>query len=137
MNGRLLFEKYREILAYGFFGVCTTVVNLVVYWIMAHVLGLATVPSTIIAWFVSVLFAYVTNRKWVFASNKHAYLAIFREILSFFTCRLATGILDWIIMYAFVDILHFNDIAIKFVVNLVVIIFNYIASKLLIFKRDS
>ena len=69
MSLRALFEKYKDVIAYLFFGVCTTVVNVVVYWLAAHPCGLGTMPSAVIAWIAAVLFAYVTNKKWVFHSE--------------------------------------------------------------------
>lgn len=130
-----LYCKYKGIIAYIFLGVCTTLVNVVVYWIIAHLVHIDTMPSTIIAWFVAVLFAYLTNRKWVFNSQARNIKAVFKEILSFFSCRLVTGIIDWLCMFIFVDVAGWNDIIIKFLANLTVIILNYLASKFVIFKR--
>lgn len=130
-----LYEKYKDVIPYAFFGVCTTAVNTVVYWICAHPLGLGTVPSTMIAWFLAVLFAYVTNRKWVFHSEASTRDEILKEAISFYGCRLATGVVDWVCMYVFVDMLHWDDLPVKIGANVLVIILNYVASKLLIFKK--
>ena len=131
-------KKYKDVILYLIFGVLTTVINIVVYWLMAHPFGFGVMPSTITAWIVSVLFAYITNRIWVFQSTAKAAEEIVKEILSFVGCRLATGILDWACMFVFVDILRINDIVIKCASNVVVIVLNYVASKLLIFrKRDT
>lgn len=131
-------KKYKDVILYLFFGVLTTVVNIVSYWLMAHPLGFGVMPSTITAWIVSVLFAYITNRIWVFQSTAKAVKEIVKEILAFVGCRLATGVLDWVCMFVFVDILHINDIVIKCASNVLVIVLNYVASKLLIFrKRDT
>jgi len=132
---RSLVEKYKDIIPYLFFGVCTTLVNVVVYWLMAHLFGTGVMVSTIVAWIAAVLFAYVTNRKWVFHSEANTRETIVKEIISFFGCRLATGFVDWGCMYLFVTVLHFNDVIIKFLANVLVIILNYVASKLIIFKR--
>ena len=131
----MLFAKYKDIIPYAFFGVLTTVVNMVVYWVAAHPLGLSVMVSTVIAWIAAVLFAYVTNRKWVFHSQAKGTKEIVQEIVSFFACRLATGVVDWACMFIFVDLLHFNDVIIKAAANVLVIILNYIASKLVIFKH--
>lgn len=132
-----LLKKYKSLILYLFFGVATTVVNLVVYYVCSHTLQLSTVASTCIAWFLAVVFAYVTNRKWVFESKAKEFKDVLREIISFFSCRLATGILDVVIMYVCVDVLHWNDVVIKVLSNVLVIVLNYVASKLLIFtKRD-
>ncbi len=130
-----LYEKYKDVIPYLFFGVGTTLVNIIVYWLCAHVIGMSVMPSTIIAWVAAVLFAYLTNRKWVFHSEAKGAKEILREITTFFGCRLATGVLDWLMMYVLVDCLRFNDVLIKIIANVVVIILNYVASKLLIFKR--
>lgn len=131
----MLFAKYKDIIPYAFFGVLTTVVNMVVYWVAAHPLGLSVMVSTVIAWIAAVLFAYVTNRKWVFHSQAQGTKEIVQEIVSFFACRLATGVVDWACMFIFVDLLHFNDVIIKAAANVLVIILNYVASKLVIFKH--
>lgn len=131
----MLFAKYKDIIPYAFFGVLTTVVNMVVYWAAAHPLGLSVMVSTVIAWIAAVLFAYVTNRKWVFHSQAQGTQEIVQELVSFFACRLATGVVDWACMFIFVDLLHFNDVIIKAAANVLVIILNYVASKLVIFKH--
>ena len=128
-------NKYKDFILYAVFGVLTTLVNVVVYWLLAHPLALGTMVSTVIAWIAAVLFAYVTNRKWVFHSDAHSAREITKEILSFFACRLATGAVDWGCMFVFVDLLRFHDVLIKVLANILVIILNYIASKLIIFKK--
>ncbi len=132
-----LIRKYRDVIPYLFFGVCTTAVNVVVYWLCAHPMHLGTMLSTVLAWVLSVLFAYVTNRKWVFHSEAQGRREIGREIASFFGCRLATGIVDWLCMFLFVEVLGLNDLFIKLAANVIVIVLNYVASKLLIFRKRS
>lgn len=128
--------KYKEIVLYLIFGGGTTVINIFVYFICAHPFGINTVLSTCIAWVLSVLFAYVTNKMWVFESKAVNAKAIMREVISFFSCRLLTGFLDVVLMYVFVDILSCNDLLMKIIANIIVIILNYVASKLLIFKKS-
>ena len=125
----------REFIAYAVFGVLTTVINIISYWISAHILGLAVMPSTVIAWILAVLFAYFTNRKWVFQSSAHTKAEILKELVSFFACRISTGIADIIIMYVFADVLKFNDVIIKTISNIIVIALNYLGSKLIIFRK--
>lgn len=136
MNFRQLWDKYKDLIPYAFFGVCTTLVNVISYWFFAHVLRQGVMLSTIIAWILAVLFAYVTNRRWVFHSEAKTSKEILKEIISFFGCRLATGILDWACMFIFVKRLEWNDVVIKIVANILVIIINYIASKFVIFKKQ-
>lgn len=131
-----LFRKYREIILYIFFGGLTTVVNYVVYVACAALLeghG-ATIASTVIAWIISVLFAYVTNRRWVFDSKVCGFSGLCRECAAFVGARVASGVLDVAIMYVAVDLLHFNDKIIKLASNVLVIIINYILSKFFVFK---
>ena len=130
-----LYNKYKEVILYIFFGGCTTLVNIVVYYLCAHPLNMLTTMSTIISWILSVTFAYVTNKIWVFESNVDNKHDLLKEIVSFYGCRLSTGILDLIIMIVFVDILMFNDLIIKILSNILVIVLNYVASKLYIFKK--
>lgn len=135
MDFQSVYTKYKDIIPYLFFGVCTTLVNVIAYWLCAHPLNLGTMPSTIAAWFLAVLFAYITNRKWVFHSNAITTPEITRELISFFGCRIATGIVDWLCMFIFVAVLGWNDVIIKFLANVLVIILNYVASKLIIFRE--
>ena len=134
---KALFQKYKDVIPYAIFGVLTTLVNIASYWLCAHALGMPVMASTIIAWILAVLFAYVTNRKWVFLSEAKGRRAIVKEMVSFFACRLATGLVDWACMFLFVDVLHWNDVLIKTGANILVIALNYIASKLIIFKKQS
>lgn len=130
-----LLKKYQDIIAYLFFGVCTTIVNIVAYWLAAYPMNLGTLPSSILAWVAAVLFAYVTNRKWVFHSQAVTRQEITREMVSFFGCRLATGVVDWVMMFVCVDLLHINDMLMKILTNVVVVVLNYVASKLIIFAK--
>ncbi len=127
--------KYKSYILYLVFGVGTTLINMVVYYLCAHPLGWAIAPSTIVAWFFSVLFAYLTNRSWVFGSEAHTARALVREAVSFFLCRLATGVLDLIIMEVTVTHLGCRDLAMKLCSNIIVIVLNYLASRLMIFRH--
>lgn len=135
MDLKKIIENYKDVIPYMFFGVCTTLVNVVAYWVCAHMFDMKTMASTIIAWALAVLFAYLTNRKWVFRSEAKTIVEIAKEIVAFFGCRLATGMVDWACMFFFVELLSWNDVIIKFAANVLVIILNYFASKLLIFRK--
>ena len=131
---KMLFDKYREAILYLFFGGCTTVVNFVVYWACTRVLPMGTVAASVLAWLLSVLFAYVTNRKWVFESTASGMQAIAAEMAKFFAGRVATGVMDVVIMFVSVDLLGAPDMVMKILSNVLVIILNYFISKLLVFK---
>ena len=132
--------KYKDILLYGFFGVCTTIVNFIVYFILSKLSlfpkSINTVTNTWIAWFAAVLFAYLTNRKWVFESKASGKGEIISEISAFFACRIGTGCLEAAAMYVCVDKLLYNEFLVKIIVTFVVIIINYVASKMFIFKKE-
>ena len=89
-----------------------------------------------IAWTVAVVFSYWGNRNFVFHSKTNSHSGILKEAAEFFSCRIATGLLDVAIMYIFADVLGFYDVTVKTVSNIIVIILNYIASKLFIFKGE-
>lgn len=131
-----LYFKYKEVILYLVFGGLTTLVNIVSYAVFARVLNMDTVTGTSGAWLVSVIFAYITNKIFVFESKTDTFASLAKECVSFFGCRLATGIMDVAIMYLSVDLLHFNDIVMKIVSNVFVVILNYIFSKLFIFKKE-
>ena len=76
-----IFHKYKEMILYIFFGICTTAVNIVVYYISFYFLSLGTSISTILSWLLSVIFAYLTNKLWVFNNNATSKGSIIKEIV--------------------------------------------------------
>ena len=95
---------------------------------------MANVPSTVAAWVLSVLVAFFTNRSFVFESKESSAAGRWREFVSFFGCRVLTGLLDVLIMAVTVDVLGWNGLIWKVISNVIVIVLNYIASKFFIFK---
>lgn len=130
-----LYEKNKDIILYVFFGICTTVINVLLYAVFARQMHLGTMVSTVLAWVLAVLFAYITNRRWVFKSKAHSVKEIVVEVWAFFLCRIATGMLDWAMMFVFVEKFLLNDVFIKMIANMAVIVLNYIGSKCVIFKK--
>ena len=120
----------KELFWYVVFGVLTTVVNIVVYFVFTR-LGVNYLVSNAIAWFLSVLFAYVTNRKWVFESKSSDIL---KECGLFFSGRIFSGVVDMGLMWLFIDILSIGDVISKIVVQVIVVILNYVVSKWIVFK---
>jgi len=136
-----LYVKHKEMVLYVFFGGLTTVVNIAVNALSVYLLAFAgietaTIPAAI-AWVVSVVFAYITNRKWVFESKKTAPKEVMREVLSFFGFRFFSGVIDVLFMYLTVDVLLLSNSWMKLLSNVVVVILNYIFSKLFIFKKEN
>ncbi len=130
-----LFKKYKSFISYAFFGVCTTIVNIASYYLCYNIVGIPNVPSTIIAWAVAVAFAFITNKLFVFDNKGFRIKILLREIASFLICRILTGVLDVVIMYLAVDVFDLNSTLWKLLSNIIVIILNYVASKLVIFKK--
>ena len=120
---------------YLIFGALTTVVNIISYYLAYNVLKIPNVASTVISWVISVLFAFLTNKIFVFESKVKGFKAIFREISAFFVCRLLTGVLDVAIMWISVDIMNWNSFSWKIISNILVMVLNFFTSKILIFKK--
>ncbi|MBQ7412250.1 MAG: GtrA family protein [Clostridia bacterium] len=129
-----LYKKYREIFWYLVFGVLTTLVNVGAYYLFAHPLSLSVALSTALAWLISVIFAFVTNKLFVFGSKSSKRLLY--EIITFFGARLATGALDFALMLIFVEVLGAPDLLMKIISNIVVIILNFVLSKIIVFRRQ-
>lgn len=134
---KMLITKYKDFIFYIFFGILSTLLNIIAYWFFVHLFQQTVMKSTIIAWVLTILFVYITNCKWVFHSEANNVMAVLKEIVTFFMCRLITGVVDWGCMFVFVTILKLDDVLIKTLANVLVIIFNYVASKLIVFKHKS
>lgn len=136
MGLKNLYQKYRQIFWYLFFGVCTMILNTICYTVLYELLEVPNVPSTVIAWLAAVIVAFVTNKLVVFESRERAGKGLF-ELVSFFGCRVATGLLDVLIMWIAVDLLAGNSVLWKLVSNVIITVLNYIVSKFFIFKSKS
>ena len=130
-----LLNRHKSLISYAFFGVCTTAVNVITYDIFYNKLRVPNIISTIVAWVVAVIFAFITNKLFVFSSKSFVWGKLRYELVTFLACRPLTGGLDIGIMFIAVDIMNWNGTVWKIVSNIVVIILNYIASKLVIFKK--
>ncbi|MDF7626486.1 GtrA family protein [Leuconostocaceae bacterium ESL0723] len=129
-----LWQKYRETILYLFFGGATFVVSMVTYALFVSVFHWTVTWSYIVSWFLAVLFAYLTNRIWVFQSQVRDFGGIVKEAGQFYLARLVTGVLGWLILLFGVYVLHQNSIVWNGIQNILVIISNYVLSKLFIFK---
>lgn len=130
-----LMKKYKEQLLYVFFGGVTTLVNILTFGVCYEGMHLSNMISNILAWVLAVLVAFITNKLWVFDSKSMDMKVVLYEVATFFGCRAATGGLDLAIMFVSVDCLAWNAMIMKILSNIIVIIANYIASKLIIFKK--
>ena len=132
---RILQKK--EILIYIIFGVLTTVVNWSVFLPLHYKLGLSAAISNDIAWLLSVLFAYLTNKTFVFQDRNWEIKAVGIEVLKFFGGRFLTGRLETGILYLTVDYLGFNVLLWKILTAIFVIVLNYVFSKIWVFKKKT
>ena len=130
-------KKYKEIINYLVFGVLTTLVNFVLYFIFSKIIGIDEIISNVLAWFFSVLFAYITNKIFVFDSKTDTIKLLLIEMGSFFLARVLSGILCDVGTFAvMIRVFKINDVIAKIVTQVMVVILNYILSKFVIFKKN-
>ncbi len=132
---RALINKYWDVLSYLFFGGLTTVVNYLVYLPCYNLLGLSAAVSNVIAWVVAVAFAYLTNKPFVFKSHDWSWETVGPELAKFVGCRVGSGLLETAIIFLAVDCLHGSGNLWKLVTSVLVVILNYVGSKLLVFRK--
>ena len=132
---KALFIKYYDILVYLVFGVLTTVVNYLIYLPCYNLLGLSSSVSNVMAWVVAVAFAYVTNKPFVFHSYDWSRETVIPELSKFIGTRLGSGALETLILLVTVDWLGMNGNLWKIVTSVLVVIINYVGSKLLVFRK--
>lgn len=122
-----------EGIKYIIFGVLTTIINIISYFIL-NILGIHYVVSNTIAFILSITFAFITNKLYVFSSHKWDSKVVLKESSAFLASRLATFIIDTVLMILLVQALKINDFISKCIVNIIIIILNYILSKFIVFK---
>lgn len=131
------YKKYEELINYLIIGILTTVVSLATYYLLTLTVldasnAIYLQIANIIAWLVSVTFAYFTNRRFVFKVQNKSNI---REGINFYLSRISTLLIDMIIMYIFVSLLKFDNRIMKLITQIVIIILNYILSKFIVFKN--
>ena len=133
-----LYLKYEEIINYLFIGGCTTLISLLVYYLCVFTVFDPDKPlllqcANILSWIIAVAFAYIANRKVVFKSkNKN----VKGEVSKFLGARIVALLIDMLFMWLTVSVLHLNDKIMKIVSNVIIIILNYIFSKLFVFVKE-
>lgn len=133
-----IYKKHKEGINYLIFGGLTTLLSLIVYYLLTNTIinpsiAIQLQVANVVSWICGFLFAYFTNRKYVFESKEKK---VFKEFFSFFLSRISTLLLDMLIMYIFVTVLKYNDQLFKLISQIVVIVSNYLLSKLFVFKKD-
>ncbi len=129
-----LYKKYEEIINYLIVGVLTTLVSIVAYFIFAKIFGINYLISNVISWIISVAFAYVTNKLFVFKDKEKDKKQVLIQVYQFVKYRLLSLIIDVFLMYVFVELIKLNDMIAKVINQVIVIVLNYVFSKLFVFK---
>ncbi|AXI32066.1 teichoic acid glycosylation protein [Priestia megaterium] len=124
----------KELFLYLFFGVLTTFINILIYTVLTKMFLFHYQTSTVLAWVISVLFAFITNKKYVFSSKSYSLSAVFREGLLFIIYRILSLGIDLLVMFIAIRILNMDDLVAKVIANILVVIVNYMVSKFHIFK---
>lgn len=117
------------------FGILTTFVNVAAYYVCYQILKVPNVYSTIAAWCIAVVFAFLTNKPFVFGSRDWKGMTVAAEAARFFGCRALTGILEVSLMYLLVDIMSLQGTVMKILTNIIVIALNYIAGRYFVFDN--
>jgi len=130
------YRKHQEGMRYLIFGALSTVVNIVSYTVLYYPFHISNAISNILAWVIAATFAYITNKLYVFNSKVNTKIELFKEIVYFYGCRLLTLVIDEGIMIFTVDKLGWNALLMKIIANIIVIILNFVFSKILIFKKQ-
>ena len=134
-----LIKKYWDILVYLVFGVLTTVVDFLIYFPCYNLLHISATVSNVIAWAGAVIFAYLTNKPFVFHSKDWSAKTVGPELVKFVGTRLGSMLIQTGIIFVTVDLLHINGNLMKILTAMIVIVLNYVGSKLLVFvkKKDA
>lgn len=131
-----LYLQYKEVINYLFFGGCSTLVNLVSFGICFSLFKINDLWSQVIAWVVAVIFAYVTNKLFVFEAKANTKKDFIKEMMSFMLGRVFTLVLCDITIYALMTrVLNINEYITKIVTQVLVVVLNYAISKLIVFKK--
>lgn len=130
-----ILRRYESVLSYLLFGVLTTVVNFLVYYPLTNFLDLNATVSNMIAWAVSVAFAFLTNKPFVFKSHDWSAAVVFPELGKFLGTRVGSGFLETALIFILVDCLSLDGNLIKVAVSVLVVVINYVGSKLLVFRK--
>lgn len=125
---------HNEIISYLFFGVLTTIINIVLFELCCF--SMPYLVANVVAWFFSVLFAFVTNKRFVFHSQTTRASQYWIEALKFFASRIITLFIESALLFICIQLMHWNESLVKIAAQVAVIILNYILSKLIVFVKQ-
>ena len=132
-----IYAKYKEPLLYIFFGALTTAINFIVFALFTLLIPWNELVANVIAWFFAVLFAYVTNRVWVFSNKARTKFGVLKEAIAFYSGRIFTLLLEEGAIFIFVTCLHTNAFMVKLCAQILVLILNYVISKWIVFRKKA
>lgn len=130
-----LLKRYRSMIVYLVLGGMTTAVNMAVYYGCYEIWKINSDLSTILAWIAAVVFAFFTNKPWAFDSHDWSLKTVLPEAGRFLECRLGTGLVELILMHIAVEVLHWPGTPMKLLVGVVVVVLNYVGSRLMVFRK--
>ncbi len=130
------YQKHKEKLLYLFFGGLTTVTSLVTFWFVNRVVMANEHIANVASWILAVLFAFLTNRAWVFNAKTNGKAAFFKQLFGFYGGRLLTFGIEELLLLIFITWLHFDSMLVKIAAQIVVLILNYVVSKLFVFRKQ-
>lgn len=133
---RDLIHKYHDFLTYTIFGTLASLINILTYWIFGHVFHLNYLFSNTIAWFISNVFSFLTNKKWVFQTEFTGVAEVLEESLWFFLFRLVALGLDNLVMFFGISILKWASMLVKILDQVIVGLVNYILSRLVFYRLN-
>lgn len=130
------YNKFKELILYLYFGVLTTLVNYIVYFLATRIFSIHYMTATVISWTFAIIFAFVTNRSYVFNSKLKDKIKILNEFIKFVSGRILSLGLEALIMYLGIEILRLSnhDIFVKTIAQVGVVVSNYFLSKYFVFK---
>lgn len=132
----MLIIKYKdnkEIINYLICGFLTFIVSMLIYALLSEALRINVLISNVLTWIIAVYFAFTVNRRFVFESNNK----ITDEFLQFYSGRIVTLLIEQVILYIFIIRLSFDNLIIKLIAQIIIIILNYIISKFIVFKKEN
>jgi len=127
-----IYKKYEEVINYLIFGVLSTVVSISSFALFNKVFHIHYNICNILSWILAVSFAFITNKLYVFKSKE---TNILKDLIKFFTSRIATLVIEIIVMFIMVDLLKIDEMISKIIAQVIVIVLNYVFSKLFVFNN--
>lgn len=130
-----LYQKHKEVLLYLFFGGLAVFLNLALFVLFTKHFGWGALFANVVDWVICVLFQFITNKTWVFDAETDSAKGYWAQLAGFFSGRLLTLGVEELMLFVFIDRLHWNSLLVKLIAQIVVIVSNYVISKFFVFKK--